>query len=66
MSFYNRFDQDIRFDYVFFSRRHTLSLLHWGKRDFFIGNLLFQIHLIIGMILVDLPCAMEVYIPFSM
>ena len=29
-----------------------------GEREFFIDNLLIQIHLIINMILVDRPCAM--------
>ena len=31
-----------------------------AERDFFINNLLVRIHLIIEMILVDRPCAMEV------
>ena len=31
-----------------------------GEREFFIDNLLVRIHLIIEMILVDQPCAMEV------
>jgi len=32
----------------------------WGEREFFIGNLLVRIHLIIEMILIDRPCAMGV------
>ena len=35
-----------------------------GERGFFIVNLLVQIHLIIEMILVDRPCAMEFEITF--
>ena len=35
------------------------------EREFFIDNLLVQIHLIVEMILVDRPCAMGVLIPFS-
>ena len=31
-----------------------------AERDFFINNLLVRMHLIIEMILVDRPCAMEV------
>ena len=34
-------------------------------REFFIDNLLVRIHLIIGMILVDRPCAMEFEFLFS-
>ena len=36
------------------------------EREFFIDNLLVRIHLIIQMILVDQPCAMGGWIPFSM
>ena len=35
------------------------------EKDFFIDNLLVQIHLIIEMILVDRPCAMGVWIFFA-
>ena len=34
------------------------------EREIFIDNLLVRAHLIIEMILVDRPCAMEVCIPF--
>ena len=36
-----------------------------SQREFFIDNLLVRIHFIIEMILVDWPCAMGVWIPFS-
>ena len=36
------------------------------EREFFIVNLLVQIHFIIWMILVVRPCAMGIKIPFSM
>ena len=35
------------------------------KREFFVDNLLVQIHLIIEIILVDRPCAMALRIHFS-
>ena len=35
------------------------------EREIFIDNLLVRVHLIIEMILVDRPCAMGVWIPFS-
>jgi len=37
----------------------------WLEREFLIDNLLVRIHLIIEMILVDRPCVMGVWIPFS-
>ena len=36
------------------------------EREFFIDNLLVRIHLIIKMVLVDRPCAMGAWIPFSL
>jgi hypothetical protein len=38
-------------------------MVAWG--EFFIDDLLVRIHLITEMVLVDLPCAMGVRIPFS-
>ena len=35
------------------------------KKEFFIYNLLVRVYLIIATIIVDRPCAMNVWIPFS-
>ena len=43
----------------------ALNLRHPTERDFFIGNLLVRIRLIIEMILEYWPCAMGVWIPLS-
>ena len=44
----------------------NVSLPPWGAEiEFLIDNLLVRVHLIIEMILVDRPCAMGVWIPFS-
>ena len=48
--------------YATFNPDHLHARLrrHGPHREFFIDNLLFRIHLIIEMILVDRPCAMGV------
>ena len=43
----------------------TSSLARSPSEREFIGNLLVRIHLIIEMVLVDRPCAMDFSIPFS-
>ena len=52
---------DIYICLCIYIHRKPASARNWPRgRDFFIDNLLVQIHHIIYMILVDRPCAMEV------